>query len=251
MRRVEFRITAKVPQRSLEPLGETLRAKGQGRAPQASVIETGAGGAGDGRGEALRAVVSGVSIQGSVFAVANDVPRPSAPERDDRRSAGERLDRRDSEVFFTRLNVHRAGSIEVAELLGGAARHELYGRGGGDVAETLLLRAAPDEDEAAAQPPRGFDRDVVALVRHERADGQEKVAARPVAPLKVFDVHRRVADLRLASVVAEDPRRDRRRIGQVASRPPGRGHVPRAQPSDGGGLESTEARPSRWKVEIE
>ena len=98
---------------------------------------------------------------------------------------------------------------------------------------------------------RGLDGDFVALVGHERADGEEEALARPVAGLKVVDVHRRVADLGLAAVVAEDSRRDRRRVGEVASRPPGRGHVPGAQTPDRGGLESPKARPSRRKVEIE
>src|SRR5262249_11650523 len=154
--------------------GEPLRPEGERRRAQSSVIELGPPGPPDGLGELLGAAVA--LVEDPALPVAYDVACAAAAERRDPRAAREGLDRSNAEILLAGLHERRAAPVEVAELLGPAARHEGYGgirRG----AEARLLGSAPDEDEAPGKPPGGGDGHVPALVRDERSDPEQEVLA--------------------------------------------------------------------------
>src|SRR5262249_56659068 len=111
-------------------------------------------------------------------------------QRDDRGTAGQRLDRADAEVLLPGLHEERAGSIELPKALAGEPREELYG-GTRECAEARLLRAAAHEHEPPPETPRGLDREVEPLVGDQRADAQQEVLARIAGAVEEAHVHRR------------------------------------------------------------
>ena len=84
-------------------------------------------------------------------------------------SAGLRLDGHDAEVFFARQQRDRRVAVQVANLLVGAAAEERRAVAAGAArSSACALRAVADDLQRDAREPRGVDREVDALVRHER-----------------------------------------------------------------------------------
>src|SRR5262249_12437943 len=148
-----------------------------------------------------------------------------------------------------------AGAIQVPQLPGAQARHEFYGRTRGR-AEAVLLRAAPDHDEPAAEPARRFDRRVEPLVRDERADAQKEVLPRRSVAVAVVvavvepDVDRGMHDGGVPIVEAADPVRDGGRVGEVARGAGGGPTVPVAEAREDPDLEPAQGV-ARRNVEVE
>src|SRR5207253_7229390 len=88
-------------------------------------------------------------VEDAVDAVGDDVGRASPPQGHDGSPAGERLDCRDTEVFFARLDEESARAVELAKVFGRLIHHDSYG-GVAQRAEAILLRALSDEDERPA-----------------------------------------------------------------------------------------------------
>ena len=125
-------------------------------------------------------------VEDAVDAVAHDVARASAPRarRPGRRRRAPRRPRCRSPPRPAGRTARRSGRARAAprgrRSDDDSVRREPRGRGGGFSSGPL-----PDEDERAAEPARGLDRVVVALVGHERADGEQEVlAARRSGPWK-------------------------------------------------------------------
>ncbi len=145
--------------------------------------------------------------------------RAAARQGDRRAPGGGGLERRDAEVLDRRKDEGAAARVEPSDL-GVGSPPEKADRRPGERAQSRVLRTRADDEQASAESIGRADREVDALVRHERAHDQIVVVG-GLRDLEARHVDRRIDHVRRTLVYAPDPVGDvpRDRHESVARRP--------------------------------
>ena len=128
----------------------------------------------------------------------------AAPRERDRRASGRgRFERRDAEVLDRRKDEGAAARVQPGDLGVGPPPEKAHRRPG-QRAQPRLLRARADDDEPSAEAIGRADREVDALVRHERTHDQIVVVG-GLGDLETPHVDRRIDHVGRPVVGSADP----------------------------------------------
>ena len=163
------------------------------------------------------------------FAVLDRFDRAAAAERDDGTAARLRFERRDAEVLFAGQQRDRRAPVQFADLVV-RSMAEKTDVPTGRALERRTLGAVADDRQRHACAPACRNRDVDALVRHERRHDERKSVGSLSIWVKEIGVDRRIDHSGFAIIVSADPARNIVRDSDIAVGAAGGVAIPARQP---------------------